>query len=354
MSTILYIGDAGNDQLIITENGKFNIESRVHLNDMGFPDTNETFIEIEGDITQGGSLNNVDIGLTPDAVYAAIETIRNQTAMGHQDPKHFYVTVDGTTRFDFPPSSCINSPVITNFSTIDSRGAGDTHWKYSLTIYIKQLARTDGVLSFTSSIATTSITTEESSPRAIRKHWSASCQGIDVQTAYNFIISLAPSAPTLTQTYARFFQEARATGDWIWDYKQNQHIEEDITVTGLGPSYVTSSQVGPDGADVMPLIHKAPRAPILVMLTGTISSTNPSVVTQPELHWHEEGGEFVHDLGNEQVGERVMFDDVMGTYRLKYQEKWIGRRYTPPDHHDHATIPVLPEPSDGPIAGINR
>lgn len=359
MATILYIGDTAGDQLIITENGKFSIETRVHTNEMGFPDTNETFIEIEGDVTQDGTLNQTAIGLTPDAVYAAIETINQQTANG-QSPRRFYVTVDGVTRFDFPPSECINSPIVTNFSTIDGLGAGDTHWKYRLTIYIKQLARTDGVLSFTSSITTTSIQTEENGVRPIRKHWVASCQGVDVQTAYNFIVSLAPSAPTLTTTYARYFQEARATGDWLWDYEQNRKIEEDITVTGLGPSYVASTQVSADGTDAMPLIHRSPRAAIVVVLNGVVSSTNPSLAVQPELHWSEGGGVFsdqgglFHDLGNEQVGERVIFDDLKGIYRLKYQERWIGTFYTIPNHHDHTTIPVISEPADGPIAGINR
>lgn len=348
MATVLHIGDT----FSITENGRFNIETRVHLNGLGFPDSLETFIEIEGDVTQGGSLSGSTIDSTPSGVYDAIQSIQDQAESGN--PAHFYVAVDGNTKFDYEPSTCINSPVVTSFRTIQDTGAGVNHWKYAMSVYIQQIAQTNtnGVLEFTSAIATTSIVTTNG-PRAVRKHWTAMCRGIDVTTAYAFIVSLAPSAPTLTQTYARFFQEGRVTGDWVWDYNQNQKIEEEITVTGLGPSYVASTQVGADGGDVMPIIHRTPREAIVVLLEGTISSTDPSLVTLPELHWSE-GDEFFHDLGNERVGERVIFDDLRGLYRLRYQERWIGTRYVPPNHHGHEQVPVLQEPSDGPIADRNR
>lgn len=346
MATILYLGD----DFSITENGKFSIETKVGLNDQGRPDTLETFIDIEGDVTQGGNIDGGAIGTDPAAVYAAMESIQDQCNGGN--PARFYVEVDGNVKFDYPPSECINSPIVVNFRTIDNPGAGANHWKYGVTVYIRQLheTNTNGVLNFQSTIDTTSIITEEG-PRPIRKHWAASCTARNASAALDFIKTLKPSAPTLIETLARFFQEARATGDWVWDYAQDQTIEEEITVTGLGPSYVASTQVGADGEDVMPLIHRTPRKPIVVVLNGVISSTNPARVTLPELHWSEDD-EFFHDLGEEQVGERVIYDPMRGLYRLNYQERWIGRKYTPPDHHGHDKIPQLPEPADGAIAGI--
>lgn len=347
MSTTLHVGD----DFTITENGKFTAETIVHLNQLGFPDTMETTIDIEGDVVQGGSIDGTSIDTTPAGVYNAVELIRAQ--INTQSPARFYVDVDGTTAFDFEPSECINSPIITSFRTIDDKGAGDSHFKYGMTVYVRQKARTDGVLELQTSIITQSILTEQG-PRPIRKQWNVSCKGVDVNVAHRFVLSLKPSAPTMIETIGRFFQEGRVTGEWIWDYNQNQKIEEKIIVTGLGPSYSVSTQVGEAGQDgVMPLIHLAPRQAIRVLLTGTISSTDPNVVVQPPLHWHE-SDEFFHDLGNENVGERVIYDDLRGIYRLDYEERWIGRSYVPPDHRDHLTVPVLPEPSDGPIASLNR
>jgi len=346
MATILYLGD----DFSITENGRFNIETHVGLDDKGKPNTLETVIEIEGDVTQGGSLNGSAVGTDPAAVYDAIASIQQQCNAGN--PAAFWVEVDGDVKFEYLPAACINSPLVTDFRTIQGTGAGANHWKYGVTVYIRQLheTNTDGVMAFQSTIDTTSIITENG-PRPIRKHWSASCSAGNVSIAYNFIIGLAPSAPTLIATIARFFQEGRVTGDWTWDYNQHQKIEESIIVRGLGPSYVTSTQVGAEGEDgVMPLIHRAPRQPIVIVLNGSIMSTDPKLVTQPELHWTE-SDEIVHDLGNEDVSERVIYDDMRGLYRLTYQERWIGRTYPLPDHHGHDQIPTLPEPSDGPLGG---
>lgn len=354
MATILYIGESGDpSQFSITENGRFDIRSAVTLNEQGKPDTLETFIEIEGDLTQGGVIAGQNITATTAGVYDATELVQHQlTTLSLLAPRHFYVVVDGATKFDFPPSSCINSPIITSFRTITDTGAGDAHWKYAMTVYIRQLGSVSNqnMLEFQSSIATTSIVTD-AGERPIRKHWSASAKAANANTALTFIKTLAPSAPSLVQTYTRIFQEGRAAGDWVWDYNQNQKIEEDITVTGLGPTFTFSTQVGAQGEDVMPLIHRKPRAPIVVLLEGTISSTNPALVTLPQLHWSE-NDDFHHDLGEERVGERVIYDDMRGLYKLKYQERWIGRRYVPPNHHDHDVIPALPEPSDGAIGGL--
>lgn len=346
MATILYLGD----DFSITENGKFSIDTQVGLNDQGKPNTLETIIEIEGDVTQGGNIDGGAIGTDPAAVYTAIEAIQDQCNAGN--PARFYVEVDGNVKFDYEPSACINSPIITGFRTIENTGAGANHWKYGVSVYIRQLheTNTDGVLNFQSTIDTTSILTENG-PRPIRKHWAASCGAKTAAAAYDFIIGLAPSAPTLIQTIARFFQEGRASGDWVWDYNQHQKIEETITVRGLGPNYVPSTQVGASGEDgIMPLIHRAPRQPIVVVLNGSIMSTDPKLVSQPELHWSEDD-DFFHDLGNEDVGERTIYDAMRGLYHLNYQERWIGRKYTPPNHHGHDQIPTLDEPGDGPIGG---
>ena len=346
MATILYLGDG----FSITENGRFNIETHVGLDDQGKPNTMETLIEIEGDVTQGGNINGGSIGTDPADVYDAIASIQAECNAGNPTP--FWVDVDGETKFEYQPSACINSPLITDFRTIQDPGAGANHWKYGVTVYVRQLhdGNRDGVINFQSEIDTTSILTENG-PRPIRKHWAASCSAGNIGIAYNFIIGLAPHAPSLIQTIARFFQEGRCTGDWVWDYNQHQKIEESIVIRGLGPNFTPSTQVGANGEDgVMPLLHRAPRQPIVVVLNGTIQSTDPKLVTQPELHWSEDD-EFLHDLGNEEVGERVIFDDMRGLYKLNYQERWIGRKYTPANHHGHDQIPALPEPSDGPIGG---
>src|SRR6185295_16445618 len=98
MSTTLHVGN----DFAITENGKFTLNTQVKVNDLGFPDTIETFIEIEGDVVQGGSIDGTSIATTPAGVYNAVELVRAN--ISNQSPARFYIDVDGTTAFDFEPS----------------------------------------------------------------------------------------------------------------------------------------------------------------------------------------------------------------------------------------------------------
>ena len=331
---------AGVTPLTIDENAKFNLRTQAIYNESGNKEFIETYIDIEVDIVDS----------TPSAIANSLATAREQVSALHA-PRNVTMKLNGTTKFEFLTSKSIASPRIDFHETVDEEGNGDSHWKYKLGIYVKQVGNAGGGVENVFELAT-SINIIKDQNRVTRKIWKASCKAKSIQEAHSFILAVKPFKFD-HEEIERLFQDQRVTGSWVWEARQENGYtitEGPMEVSGNGQPYITTPMAG----GKMPIIHEGRKREIKIRIRGVVRGDDRTAVSGgvPAPHFSE-SSEMVRLQTEETMGwdEPILIDPVNGIYEAHYEEVWLsvmGSGFPAPNHGHHSVAGDLEkEPADG-------
>ena len=331
---------AGVTPLTIDSNAKFNLRTQNIYNESGAKEFIETFIDVEADI----------VAATSSTIADNLATVRNQVSSVNA-PRNVTIKLDGTTKFEFLTNSCIASPRVELHETIDEEGNGDSHWRYKLGIYIKQVGNAGSGVENVFEL-NTSIKIIQDGDRITRKIWLASCKAKTIQEAYNFVKALKPHDPngSLHEEVEKFFQDQRVTASWVWEARQKGNlfvIEDPIRIVGHGNRWLDTPRVGDDA----PVLHEGRRMPFRMYIRGVVRGYDKKKVENgvPSPHFSETATR-KRVASEEEVSEVRLVDHVKGIYEIVYTEVWISTEDNIPTakHGDHNDATKLSKaPADG-------
>jgi len=339
---------AGVTPLTVEDNAKFNLRTQNLYNEVGLKEFIETFIEVEADIVAASASTIAD----------NLATVREQVSAVNA-PRNVTIKLDGTTKFEFLTNTCIASPRVEFHETIDEEGNGDSHWRYKLGIYVKQVGNVGGGGGTQPTGAGenvfelhTSLKTIKDSDRTTRKIWMASCKAKTIQEAKSFIVGLRPKDDYLHEEIEMFFQDQRVTASWVWEVRQKGDIfiiEEPMSVVGYGARWIDTPRVD----DASPILHKGRRMAFRMIIRGIVRGYNKKLVENgiPSAHFSETK-ERKRLTGEETSGwgEPKLVDHIRGLYEMPYEEVWISTEDSvpTPKHGSHNDAEKLSKvPSDG-------
>jgi hypothetical protein len=340
MSGVKIVIGTGAGAVTIDANMKFNLQTRVQDEESGTVNYVETFIEVEGDV----------VASTASGVCAAastLEDLAHKATTTKVQIQNNSVDIFGSP---YEVSDCLASPRITFFKTIDEDGNADSHWRYALTIYIKQGGGLGGSEQPSITDLQHSIQTVTENERVVRKIWKVSCKGSTVAKAKAFAETFKPTGKNIHGEIEKFFEDNRAAGGWIWDIRRTDtiidYLEEPIQYTKGGADYVSSPQVGKPGAVApAPILHKLAGDVTIATVRGHVLGYTQSLEA-PKAHWTEKAG-VVRWRAAEVQGVVAIADSVKGTWMLPYMEVWLFTGTpTAPDHSGHLDLPNATAPGD--------
>lgn len=336
MGWTVTIGE-GVDAVTIEESALFNINAQSVLNDKGEVDHVDVTIDIEGDVVESTAA-----GVATSTEALSDEVITKLTK------RRVQVALDSTNYWDFTTANAAQGPHVVSFRTNSDEGSGDSHWRYGLTIFVRKfgsLENQSGVYDLTTSLAITTVNGE-----IVRKVWRASARATSAAAALAKILTFKPAIENISEEVERFFEEARATGVWVWEPRKNSGIlnyQEEVEIVGGGKDYVESMQAGGDD----PVLHVMRRRPVMVTIRGVVRGFEPSLMVPPPPHLSEDGG-FVRLTGRERRYNIEIETAERGIYRLRYEEMWLITEDITPviNHGTHNTITWANPPPDGAMA----
>jgi hypothetical protein len=336
MGTVITIG--GSFQ--ITQTAGFDIDVRDNLTPAHIVDSQDIVIQIQGDI----------VADNPTAVWEGLLATLDQVPT-NLAPQDILIQLDGGISYEIQPSQCLVGPSVGAFSTNKDDGAGDSHWKYSLTI----TAKLKGNHAAPVYELHTSITDKWVNKQQIEKTWTATCQAGDISTAVNWVNSYGPAAQPITFSIKREADDCRCTGQWVWELGRVIWIEETIRMPKKGEVWGTDSQIGdPEGAPLYPILFQEPNREIVIELDGIIRGYDPAQMMLPEPHWSETATMKRQWALERSAPGPVLEDPIRQIWRWNYQERWICTAEPPPapNHGSHASNPqsTVSAPPDGPAA----
>lgn len=328
MSVEIRITTPTGDVTSLTSKVNFDLETSASYLENGDVDTVETFVELNGVVVVG----------TPSSVWEDIRELRaNVLALG---PKRVQIFLDATEQYDFDPSDCIKSPVVVRFRTRQDEGAGVGHWRWEMSIYIKQVGgqveegadQPPGLFEYDTSVSVTQV-----DDIITRKEWRATAKAADVGAAYLQVADFGPTPKKgsgISRTLSRSFQQSRASGVWVWDRSRLFDIDEEVTLIGNGNGYVEDKRVG----DVEPNVHLARRGIVRVLVSGTVYGAEPNL-SPPEPHYQESAYLFRNGAEEQRFFPKV-YDAEKGIYSLRFEERYIsvGGHPGAPNHAGHDVI----------------
>lgn len=326
----------GASGFVIDSSAKWGYEVASTWNDKGKVDFVEHRIEIEGDI--------VDVATQDPAVVAARMFATAEEVSVKLTPRTVELIQDGVVKKTFTPAGSIQSPQILGFRTIDARGNGASRFRYGLSIYVKTPGNNPaGVYDLF-----TSITEIKDSGKLVRKIWKATCKAKTSAAALSAILTFEPSDDHLHSEVEEFFEDARASGIWIWDAKQKEEVidfqEEPVKITGFGDDWIESRQVGKEGPKA-PVLHLARPGAFVVTIKGSITGFDPAKLQAPPEHYTA-SATFKRAKARETLSFPTILDRVKGTYILTWEEIWIGTEtLSSPDHDGHTLQPLTEAPA---------
>lgn len=325
------------DPNAFTVNGRhsFDLQGNVKDNEKGQVEYIEFHVEVDGDIVASPS----------SAV--AIALLQTMDQLKQYTPRNVYLIQDGVTRYTWTPATCIGSPRIIAFKTKDEDGNADSHWRYSFTIYVKQLGNLgNGVVDLQ-----TSLLVVKEQNQVVKKVWRAFARGTSVANALNLVLSFKPQDQTLHEEIERFFQDNSVRASWTWDLYKNYVItEEPIVYTGNGKSYVWDYAVGNGGNPAPPILHLAAYEMTKIRVKGIVRGTDPTSLTPPNAHFTVSPS-MVRNFAEEETYFPSIEDPLRGIYALPYTEVWYftGPGTPPLPNHGSHLKPKFVAPGDGAI-----
>lgn len=322
--------------LTIDKNANFDIDLRVVENDSGGVDHMEGYVEIEADAVKD----------TAGAVADEVVTRANQILKGSV-PVTVSIKLDGTEKFRFEPAGSIGSPRVIRFRTIDDDGAGDSHWRHHMTIYIKQ-PKNGSLLEIQSSI-----TDVKENGKQVKKVWAVSAKSYTLSGALGLVKGFTPSDKTVHEEIERFPKENRVVARWTWDAQASKSfieiIEEPIQLIGGGNKYIVEKLAQQRGGTAPnPVVHKARQEPMQIIIRGVIRGYDPASLSPPTRHFSE--SKTLIKNTNEEIDYKPSLESIeTGIWRLPYEERWLSLDGSSgePNHSDHKEWVVIDPPPDG-------
>ena len=328
MSAIsIEIGE-GDDQIVLDDNVSVDIERNATYLETAEVDKVEVVLELSGDVVAG----------TPGAVWDSIVELSDE--VNKLGPKRVRVLLDGTAKYDFEPVDCVNSPLVLRFKTEADPGAGVGHWRWSMSIYIRQHGgqveegadQPPGLYEFSSSVSVRQV-----DDIVTRKEWRASAKAKDLGVAYQQVSTFGPNPKKgsgVTREIQRNFQENRVTAVWLWERSRLFEIDCEVQIFGFGDSYIEDRRVA--GAEAS--AHLARRGLVYVEVDGTVFGPKETIAV-PAAHYSGTSYLFRETAKERRFSPKV-YDVESGIYSLRFQERWCstGGHPGPPDHHGHDII----------------
>jgi hypothetical protein len=322
---------------------RFNLQKRVVDDNQGSISYSETYVEVEGDV----------IASTPGTVASGVTTLYNLAAL--ENPSRVRIYLDGVVKFEWLPVNCQGSPRVILFKTVDEDGSGDSHWRYAMTIYIKQGGdQSDsgggggGISDFS-----TNLTVTKEGDRVVRKVWEATANGSSISNALAAVNAVKPNGKFIKEDIRKSFQDGSVSGQWIWDARVAedliQIVEDPIEYIRSGADFVVETTVGNPKTPPLPVIHQAVQDAVIATVRGVVRGYDPKTMKVPAAHWTA-SSELIRWEAAETSYEIAVEDIVKGVYRLPYMEVWIGLNGFPdPKHDGHGTVALATAPADGKI-----
>ena len=329
----------------LDRNVNLDISDDMTYRDDGHLDKHETLLELYGDVVED----------TASEVWDGIDDLR--ALLLEAGAKRVRVLLDGVERHDFDPAdNYIHSPSIRSFKTESDPGAGKGHWRWRMVVYVlksggqvEQGAEQPNLFEFHSSIAV-----RTANDTVVRKTWKARAKARDVVTAYARVVAFKPSGKGVTGEVERFWQDAEATGIWVWERKHTQGNECTVFVTGAGDVWDEDGRVGPsEGAAPDPNLVKRQRPAQRIYVDGFIRGPSQEAVRSAPTPHFSETATLKRQYGEEKRYFPEPDDEDRGTWRLRYEERYIatGGFSAIPNHSGHWTLADVDQiPSDGAIA----
>lgn len=330
--------------IVLDKNVNFDLDFHVVEQDNGDVDHIEGSIEVEADATDPATQ---DPAVVAQTVKDRLDMILNAGA-----PVEVKITLNGTDIWTFEPQLNVGSPRVVRFRTIDDDGAGDSHWRHHLTIYVKTPKGSQNLLNIQSAIM------EESEVnKTTKKVWSISVTGLTLAGALGSVKSFKPSDPYMVQQIERFPKENRVVGRWVWEARETAGRiitdEDPPTILGGGTRYIVEklARSRTSQAKPFPVLHEGTQDPIIIIIRGTRTGFTEASVAAPTEHFTE--GDNTFRLTEEETDYKPRFNSTTGKWIRPFEERWMFLKHLSaipePNHSDHATRNLINPPADGSI-----
>lgn len=330
----------GANQLVIDKRAKWSLRRLIEYNDNADADKVEAMIDIFGDEVQS----------SPGSIWTAVKAKEAQALK--LGPQRVQLELDGNNHWDFKPSECINSPVITSFELDPEPGAGYSRWKYRMGIYVKTIGKNElGTQQQNVENIDSKIEVEDIDGLVVSKTWDVRVKGKTTTDAYNAARRFKPTGTGIVGGIVRAFQQNAVHAVWNWSRSRVLALEESVDIVGAGDVWEADEIIGRTAAEALdPLLNKLPRPAQGVIITGAVEGTDRNALRRPQAHLTE-SGRIKRQRGLEHIADRpAIKSTATGMYRFPYQEIYIVTGGVPAlNHSDHVEIPKVTEPGDGPM-----
>lgn len=323
----------------VTFDASFSFLPRAgkHLNERSLVEYVDIYFDLRGDV----------VAATPADVATRTKELFDLVA-SRLTPVSFVVKLDGVQQWSYSPSNAIVGPTVLDFTPGADTGTGGSHWRYELTLFVRQRGNNFAGLHDLRSALTV---TTNVSKNVTRKVWEVTAKASTITAALQGVMSFKPQGK-VSEEIRKDFDLKTVSAIWIWRLS-SLTFDERIAIRGGGRSYVVDRQAG---VNVRPLLHLARRGAAIVHLEGTARGLESDGVKAPPAHWRESA-----TMKRMEAEEEKSFptyaseeDRELGIVTLPYSEVWVctADKVPPPNHGTHAkTKGGETVPADG---AINR
>jgi hypothetical protein len=256
-------------------------------------------------------------------------------------------------------SDAITGPLVTSFECSTQDEGGESHMRWSLTIWA-ELSGREGEENEATVGLKTSLLVRKVNGQVTRKVWRATAEGATADEAESAVRNYAPAEPKIIEEVETYNEEKRATGAWVWEPRKDEKgivsVEEKVEITRMPPGYEEQTRIGNDDPGTLPpgpIFYQKPSSAPRCVISIKIRSLDPGVVPFSP-HYQADGVSIIRMFDEETLGEARPAQDFLksGIYELEYTEvyKTSNVSFDPPNHSDHAELVTIDPPSDGVIS----